>query len=68
MSSQTFTVSGMTCAHCVHAVRVEFSSLPGVTAVAVDLATGTVTVDSERPIDSAEAAAAADKAGYELAS
>ena len=40
MPSQTFTVTGMTCEHCVHAVTAEFSSLPGVTAVAVDLATG----------------------------
>ena len=68
MSSQNFTVTGMTCGHCVHAVTAEFSSLPGVTAVAVDLATGAVTVHSERTITSAEAAAAADEAGYELAS
>ena len=68
MSSQTFTVTGMTCEHCVHAVTAEFSSLPGVIAVAVDLATGAVTVHSERPLDSAEAATAADEAGYELAS
>ena len=68
MPSQTFTVTGMTCEHCVHAVTAEFSRMPGVTAVAVDLATGAVTVDSDRPITSAEAAAAADEAGYELAS
>jgi copper chaperone len=68
MSSQTFTVTGMTCEHCVHAVTAEFSSLPGVTAVAVDLATGAVTVCSERTINSAEAAIAADEAGYELTS
>jgi copper chaperone len=68
MSSQTFTVTGMTCEHCVHAVTAEFSSLPGVTAVAVDLASGTVTVQSERPITTVEAAIAADEAGYELAS
>ena len=68
MSSQTFTVTGMTCEHCVHAVTGEFSSLPGVTAVAVDLTSGAVTVHSERAITSAEAATAADEAGYELAS
>ena len=68
MSSQTFTVTGMTCEHCVHAVTAEFSSLPGVTAVAVDLATGAVTVHSAPCITSAEAATAADEAGYELAS
>ncbi len=68
MSSQIFTVTGMTCEHCVHAVAAEFSSLPGVSAVEVDLATGAVTVQSERTITSAEAAGAADEAGYELAS
>jgi copper chaperone CopZ len=67
MSSQTFTVTGMTCGHCVRAVTAEFSSLPGVTAVAVDLATGAVTVQSSRSITSAEAVRAADEAGYELA-
>jgi copper chaperone CopZ len=68
MSSQTFTVTGMTCGHCVRAVTAEFAGLPGVTAVAVDLATGAVTVHSERTISPAEAAAAADEAGYELVS
>ncbi|MDT4996613.1 MAG: hypothetical protein QOD45_681 [Pseudonocardiales bacterium] len=68
MPSQTFTVTGMTCQHCVHAVTTEFSSLPGVTAATVDLASGAVTVHSERTITPAEAAMAADEAGYELAS
>ena len=60
MPSQTFTVTGMTCEHCVHAVTTEFSSLPGVTAGAVVLAPGAVIVHSERPIDSAAVAASAE--------
>ena len=68
MPSQNFTVTGMTCGHCVQAVTAEFRSLPGVTAAAVDLVSGTVTVQSERTITSAEAASAVDEAGYELAS
>lgn len=68
MPPQTFTVIGMTCEHCVQAVTAEFGNLPDVTAVAVDLATGAVTVHSERPIATAEAASAADEAGYALAS
>jgi copper chaperone CopZ len=67
-SAQTFTVTGMTCGHCVQAVTSEFSTLPGVSAVTVELSTGTVTVHSDRVITSAEAAAATDEAGYELAS
>ena len=66
--SQTFTVTGMTCEHCVRAVSAEFGVLPGVTAVAVDLTSGAVTVHTERTITPAEAAIAADEAGYELAS
>jgi copper chaperone CopZ len=63
---QTFTVTGMTCGHCGHAVTAEFSALPGVTAVAVDLPTGAVTVHSVNGVDAAHAAFAADEAGYEL--
>lgn len=68
MPAQSFTVTGMTCSHCVQAVTDEFRSLPGVTAVSVDLAGGTVVVHSERTIHRAEAAKATDEAGYELAS
>ena len=68
MPSQNFTVTGMTCGQCVQAVTAEFSSLPGVTGAAVDLASGTVTVHRKRTITSAQAASAVDEAGYELAS
>ena len=32
----TYTVSGMTCGHCVDAVRSELGEVPGVSAVRVD--------------------------------
>ena len=38
--TSTYTVTGMTCAHCVQAVTSEISELPGVSAVEVDLASG----------------------------
>jgi copper chaperone CopZ len=57
----------MTCGHCVNAVSGEIGALPGVTAVDVDLATGLVTVTSERPLDAAAVRAAVDEAGYALA-
>jgi copper ion binding protein len=63
---QTFAVTGMTCGHCVHSVTTEVGAVPGVTAVAVDLEAGTVTVTSEVPIDAAAVGAAVDEAGYEL--
>lgn len=67
MSSQTFSVTGMTCDHCKRAVTAELSRLDGVAAVDVDVATGLVTVESDQPLDRALVAAAVDEAGYELA-
>ena len=43
-TTQRITVEGMTCGHCVAAVREEISQLPGVTAVEVDLDSGRVEV------------------------
>lgn len=62
----TWTVLGMTCGHCVMSVTEELELLAGVTAVVVDLASGRVDLDSTRPIDRAEVAAAVDEAGYTL--
>jgi len=67
MTTSTYTVSGMTCGHCVSAVSGEIGALPGVTAVEVDLATGLVTVTSGQPLDVAAVRAAVDEAGYALA-
>lgn len=67
MSSQAFTVNGMTCDHCTRAVTTELSSIDGVSRVDVDLATGLVTVESAEPLDRGQVAAAVDEAGYELA-
>jgi copper ion binding protein len=67
MATQTYTVSGMTCSHCVNSVSSEIQQIPGVTGVQVDLASGAVTVTSDRPVDDTAVAAAVDEAGYELA-
>ncbi|MFI6156901.1 heavy-metal-associated domain-containing protein [Kitasatospora sp. NPDC051170] len=61
-----FQVQGMTCGHCVTAVTAELKKIAGVGEVAVDLATGRVTVDSAAPLADAEVAAAIDEAGYDL--
>jgi copper chaperone len=66
MTTTTYTVSGMTCGHCVSAVSSEVGKLAGVTGVQVDLVSGAVTVTSEAPLDDAAVAAAVDEAGYEL--
>jgi len=69
-TSSSFSVTGMTCSHCVSAVTSEISALPGVEAVSVDLVPGSVssvTVVSALPLDRGDVAAAVDEAGYELA-
>ena len=60
----TYSVPGMSCAHCERAVTTELKSVAGVTDVRVDLATKVVTVDGEALDDSTLRAAIAD-AGYE---
>lgn len=71
MSTQTYSVTGMTCGHCAHAVTTELKELDGVSDVDVDLVAGgtsTVTVTSSRPLEEAQVAAALDEAGdYQLA-
>jgi len=64
----THTVIGMTCDHCVSAVRNEVAGITGVTNVDVDLATGEVVVESAAPIDADVFTEAVHEAGYEVAS
>ncbi|MBJ7329058.1 MAG: heavy-metal-associated domain-containing protein [Solirubrobacteraceae bacterium] len=64
--TRTYTVTGMTCAHCVLSVREELEEIPGVTAVDVDLESGRTEVSGETFTDDAVRAAVHD-AGYELA-
>ena len=67
-STATYTVSGMTCGHCVSSVTEEVTKIPGVTDVKVDLASGAVTITSETAVEEAAVKAAVDEAGYELVS
>ncbi|OZM79979.1 heavy-metal-associated domain-containing protein [Pseudonocardia sp. MH-G8] len=67
MSESTYTVTGMTCEHCVASVTEEISEIDGVNAVAVDLPTGAVTVTSTLPVAEARIRAAVEEAGYQLA-
>jgi copper ion binding protein len=61
------TVTGMTCQHCVMSVTEEVGEIAGVRSVDVQLATGAVTVVSERALPVAEIAAAVEEAGFALA-
>jgi copper chaperone len=62
----TFTVSGMTCGHCVSSVTEELTELDGVTDVSVVLDSGAVTVTSDRELGQDEVEAAVTEAGYQL--
>jgi copper chaperone len=65
-TTASYTVTGMTCGHCVTAVTEEVTQLPGVTGVEVDLSTGGLTVTSEQPVDEAAVRTAVEEAGYEV--
>lgn len=67
MSTSTFTVVGMTCAHCVNSVTEEVSQVPGVTDVNVDLATGGLTVTADSDVDDRAVRTAVEEAGYQVA-
>ncbi len=62
----TYTVEGMTCAHCVASVTEEVAEVEGVDTAAADLASGRLTVRGSGFSDAAVAAAVAD-AGYRVA-
>jgi copper chaperone len=68
MSTLTVTVTGMTCGHCASSVREEVGSIPGVTAVDVDLGSGKITIDSEQEVEPDAIKGAVEEAGYQLAS
>ena len=67
MSTQNFTVVGMTCGHCVASVTEEVTEIAGVSNVDVDLSSGNVTVTAAEPISDDAIRAAVEEAGYSLA-
>ena len=71
MNKQDFSITGLTCAHCVGAVTEEVTALDGVTAVEIGLVAGgtsTLRVESTAPVADGKIAAALQEAGdYSLA-
>ncbi|MBJ7521247.1 MAG: heavy-metal-associated domain-containing protein [Solirubrobacteraceae bacterium] len=65
--TREYTVTGMTCGHCVSSVREEVGEIAGVDTVDVDLASGRLTVTGDDVSDDAVRRAVAD-AGYEVSS
>ena len=63
---QTYSISGMSCEHCVAAVSAEVGAVAGVSAVDVDLTSGAVVV-SGNGVDGEAVRVAVEAAGYGLA-
>ena len=63
MADKTYSVTGMTCQHCVNSVSTEVGEVPGVHAVKVDLAAGLVTVTGDG-FSEEQIRVAVDEAGY----
>jgi len=66
-ATQNYTVTGMTCGHCVMSVTEEVQEIPGVENVDVVLETGSLTVTSSEPVDDDAVKTAVEDAGYQLA-
>ena len=66
-TTTTFTVTGMTCGHCVSAVTDELTAIDGVDKVDIDLIAGgdsPVTMTSRQPVEQDAITTAVDEAGY----
>ena len=66
-TTKSYTVTGMTCGHCVTSVTEEVQEIPGVEDVQVVLETGSLAVTSSDPVDDAAVRTAVEEAGYQLA-
>ncbi len=69
MSTQSITVEGMSCDHCIHAVTEELVKIDGVSNVNVIInpdGPSNVDFDADTEIAVADLAAAIDEAGYTL--
>ncbi len=67
-TTATYSVSGMSCQHCVDAVTAEVGRIDGVEQVTIDLAAATVEVVSASPLADDQVRDAVDEAGFDLVS
>ncbi|BBY16969.1 heavy-metal-associated domain-containing protein [Mycolicibacterium litorale] len=64
MTTTTYQVTGMSCAHCEGAITQEVSQIGGVENIEISSATGILTVTSAGELDDAAVLAAVEAAGY----
>ena len=66
MARTTLNVTGMTCNHCVHAVKTALEGVDGVRSARVDLDAGTALVDYDDSVAELQAmGTAVAEAGYQ---
>lgn len=65
MTTRTYSVPGISCDHCKHAIEGELAKVAGIASMEVDVAAKTVSVDGDVADDTIRAAI--DEAGYEVA-
>lgn len=63
---KTLRIKGMSCQHCVKAVKKALEEIDGVVDVRVDLATGEAAFEETRPVEDDLIREKVKKAGYEL--
>lgn len=63
---RTIKVQGMSCAHCVRAVKQALEQIDGISNVAVSLERGEVSFEEKQPVDPGVLREKIQKAGYEL--
>ena len=63
-ATRTYSVPGISCDHCKHAIESEVGAVAGVSHVAVDVDAKSVTVEGGEDVD---IRTAIDTAGYDIA-
>ncbi len=63
-NARTYSVPGISCDHCKHAIETEVGGVAGVSSVVVDVESKSVRVDGG---EDAAIRAAIDEAGYDVA-
>ena len=64
MTTNEYTVTGMTCGHCEMSVREEVGQIAGIQDIQVSAKTGKLAVTASDAIDDAQVLAAVEEAGY----